>query len=229
GGRPEPVLVGQRAPGATRARGAGAEESLPGFDAGAPAPVGTAEMSGAPFVAREEEGAERVSTVAAAPARRGASRPAKGAAAKGAGTSPRRAAPAPDSAPTGTSGSELTIEELASAAGLSVGELQQLEAFGLMAGRVVGGVCYYDEDALLVARTAAAFAAFGVEARHLRLHKHAAEREAGFIEQIVLPLLKQRNPESRQRAQEHVAELSRLGQTLRAVLLRQALRNQLGG
>ena len=45
-----------------------------------------------------------------------------------------------------------------------------------------------------------ACARYGVEARHLRLHKHAAEREAGFIEQIVLPLLKQRNPEARQRA-----------------------------
>ncbi len=51
-------------------------------------------------------------------------------------------------------------------------------------------------------------ARYGVEARHLRLHKHAAEREAGFIEQIVLPLLKQRNPEARQRAHENVAELS---------------------
>ena len=57
----------------------------------------------------------------------------------------------------------------------------------------------------------------------------AAEREAGFIEQIVLPLLKQRNPEARQRAHDNVTELTRLGQALRAVLLRNALRDQLGG
>jgi hypothetical protein len=68
-----------------------------------------------------------------------------------------------------------------------------------------------------------------VEARHLRLHKHAAEREAGFIEQIVLPLLKQRNPEARQRAEAAVTELSVLGQGLREVLLRSRLRDQLGG
>ena len=117
----------------------------------------------------------------------------------------------------------MTIEELASASGSTVGDIQQLESFGLVAGRLVGGVAYYDEGALAIARTAAGFARFGVEARHLRFHKHAAEREAGFIEQIVLPLLKQRNPEARQRAQDNVAELSRLGQSLRMQLLRTRL------
>ena len=36
--------------------------------------------------------------------------------------------------------------------------------------------------------------AHGVEARHLRMYKVAAEREAGVFEQFVMPLLKQRNP-----------------------------------
>ncbi len=80
-----------------------------------------------------------------------------------------------------------------------------------------------------MARVAAGLARYGVEARHLRIHKLAAEREAGFIEQIVLPLLKQRNPEARQRAHDIVAELTVLGQGLREVLLRTALREQLGG
>jgi DNA-binding transcriptional MerR regulator len=126
-------------------------------------------------------------------------------------------------------GNSVTTEELAVASGLDAGAVAQLESYGLLCGRVVGGVTYFDEDALVVARLAAAFAQFGVEARHLRLHKHAAEREAGFIEQIVLPVLRQRNPEARQRALETVTELSRLGQGLREVLLRVALRNQLGG
>jgi hypothetical protein len=68
-----------------------------------------------------------------------------------------------------------------------------------------------------------------VAARHLRLNKPAAARAAGFIGQIVLPLLKQRNPEARQRAHEAVAELTALGQGLREVLLRTTLRDQLGG
>jgi DNA-binding transcriptional MerR regulator len=124
---------------------------------------------------------------------------------------------------------EMTAEELATASGCSAATLASLESYGLVGGRQIGGVSYYGEDALAVARLAAAFAAFGVEPRHLRLHKHAAEREAGFVEQIVLPLLKQRNPESRQRAHDTVEELSRLGQELRAVLLARALRDQLGG
>lgn len=124
---------------------------------------------------------------------------------------------------------DTTAEELAEASGCTTAALGELESFGLIAGRLVGGVVYYGADALEVARLAAGFAAYGVEARHLRLHKHAVDREAGFIEQVVLPLLKQRNPESRQRAHDTVAELSRLGQALRAVLLRSSLRDQLGG
>jgi hypothetical protein len=126
------------------------------------------------------------------------------------------------------SGATMTIEELAEGSGLDVASVEQLESYGLLCGRVVGGVAYYDEDALTVARVAGGLARYGVEARHLRLHKHAAEREAGFIEQIVLPLLKQRNPEARVRAQEIVTELTQLGQALREVLLRTALRDQLG-
>jgi DNA-binding transcriptional MerR regulator len=123
----------------------------------------------------------------------------------------------------------MTQEELASATGLDTSAVGQLESFGLISSRVVGGVRYYDDEALVVVRLAAAFAPYGVEARHLRLHKHSAEREAGFIEQVVLPLLKQRNPESRQRAFDAAAELSRLGQQLREVVLRMTLREQLGG
>jgi DNA-binding transcriptional MerR regulator len=126
------------------------------------------------------------------------------------------------------SGASMTVEELAQGSGLDVAAVEQLESYGLLCGRLVGGVSYYDEDALTVARVAAGLARYGVEARHLRLHKHAAEREAGFIEQIVVPLLKQRNPEARQRAHEIVTELTQLGQALREVLLRTTLRDQLG-
>ncbi len=123
----------------------------------------------------------------------------------------------------------MTIEELAAAAGITEEAVAELESFGLITGHPVAGVAYYGDDALAVAHLAAGYAAYGVEARHLRFLKHAAEREAGFIEQVVLPLLKQRNPESRQRAHETVADLSRLGIGLRAALLEAALRDQIGG
>jgi hypothetical protein len=87
----------------------------------------------------------------------------------------------------------------------------------------VGGDTFYDGDAMVVARTAAGFVRFGIEARHLRMYKVAAEREAGFMEQVVMPLLKQRNPTARKQAAENLAELARLGEQLRSALLRTAL------
>ena len=128
-----------------------------------------------------------------------------------------------------SSGASLTIDELAGASGMAVADVMALESFGLLGPKVVGGIAYYDEDALTVARLAAGFARYGIEARHLRQYKLAADREAGFVEQIVLPLLKQRNPEARQRANQTVADLTRLGQGLHSALLRSALGDRLGG
>jgi DNA-binding transcriptional MerR regulator len=118
----------------------------------------------------------------------------------------------------------LTLEELAAASGLLTADLTELERFGLLAGRPVAGVVYYDEDALLVARLAAGFRKHGVEARHLRMYRTAAEREASFLEQVVTPLLKQRNPEARRQAMQSLEELARLGQKLRGAQLRLLLR-----
>ena len=115
-------------------------------------------------------------------------------------------------------------DELARASSLTAADMVQLERHGLLVGSSIGGQLYYDEEAMVVARLAAAFARHGVEPRHLRMYKIAAEREAGFYEQVVLPLLKQRNPGARQQALDTLAELSKLGGELRAALLRGAMR-----
>ncbi len=107
--------------------------------------------------------------------------------------------------------------------------MRELEEFGLLSGSNVAGVECFGEDALAVARLAARFARFGIEPRHLRLYKNAADREAGFVEQVVLPLVRQRNPDARARAQETADELALLGQQLRTALLRGALGDLLGG
>ncbi len=130
-----------------------------------------------------------------------------------------------DPGPTGVS---LTREELAAWAGLDAPQLAELERFGLLQGRQVGSDVYFDGDALVVARGAAGFLRYGIEARHLRMYKVAAEREAGFYEQVILPLLKQRNPEGRRRAMEILADLARLGDGLHAALLRAALADYSG-
>jgi hypothetical protein len=118
----------------------------------------------------------------------------------------------------------MTFDELRSASGLEPSALRELERFGLVEGKPVGGQTYYDEDALVVARLCAGFAKHGVEARHLRMYKTAVERESGFYEQVIMPLIKQRNPTSRRQALDTLAELSQLGGDLRGALLRAALR-----
>ncbi|HEY6474316.1 MAG TPA: hypothetical protein VIY26_15590, partial [Acidimicrobiales bacterium] len=142
------------------------------------------------------------------------------------------AAPAAAAAAATTSmvtGASLTAQELAAASGLSLDEVEGLEGFGLICSVRLAGMQTYDEEALAVANLAAAFRAFGIEPRHLRLYRNAVDREMGLIEQVVIPLLRQRNPESRQRAAEGADQLAALGQSMRASLLRQALRQHLGG
>jgi hypothetical protein len=121
------------------------------------------------------------------------------------------------------------MAELAAASGLDEEVLEQLREYGLLVATQVGGAEYFDEDCLAIANLAAGFARYGVEPRHLRLYKNTADREAGFIEQIVLPLVRQRNPEARQRAGRTADELIQLGQGLRSALLRGAIRDLLGG
>jgi DNA-binding transcriptional MerR regulator len=126
-------------------------------------------------------------------------------------------------------GASLSLDELSAACGLDVSMLRELQEYGLLTSASIAGVEYFDEEALAVANLSARFARFGIEPRHLRLYKNAAEREAGFVEQIVLPLVRQRNPEARARAHETADELTQLGQQLRGSLLRTALGNLLNG
>ena len=131
--------------------------------------------------------------------------------------------------PPVVTGASLTAEELCAASGLSETELAGLQDFGLVDPVLVAGIATFDEDALTVANLAADFRKFGIEARHLRLYRNAVDREIGLIEQVIIPLLRQRNPESRQRALDAAQELGTLGQTMRATLLRSALRQHMGG
>jgi DNA-binding transcriptional MerR regulator len=129
----------------------------------------------------------------------------------------------------GQTGVSLTVEEILAATGLTAKDLSELEGFGLIESRTLGNTSYYDDDALVVAKLASGFMAHGVEARHLRMYKVSAEREAGVFEQLVMPLLKQRNPGARVQATERLDELATLGGRLRGAMLRQALREHLGG
>ena len=129
--------------------------------------------------------------------------------------------------PPGPSGGNYTVQELASATGLTEPQVLELEGFGLIGHRDVGGSAYYDEEAATITALAAGFARHGVGPRHLRMYKNSAEREAGLFEQVVMPMIKQRNPLARQQALTTLDELGRLSIELRRALLRQALGNLL--
>jgi DNA-binding transcriptional MerR regulator len=129
---------------------------------------------------------------------------------------------------TGSASIALSRDELAEAAGITAAEVADLERFGLLSGRTIGPTVLYDESALGVARLAAGFLRHGVQGRHLRMYKVAAEREASFFQQVVMPLLKARHPQARQQAVETLGELAELGEGLRAAMLHHALRDYLG-
>jgi DNA-binding transcriptional MerR regulator len=191
-----------------------------GTDA-APRPSATATAAAAGAAASSGRGAHEAKATTKEPTKPSA--PGRGG---HAGSAPGAAATASAAMVTGAS---MTSEELCGASGLSEIELANLEGFGLVESVQVAGMATYDEDALTVANLAAELRVFGIEPRHLRLYKNAVDREVGLIEQVIIPLLRQRNPESRQRAIESAERLGTLGQTMRATLLRASLRRHIGG
>jgi DNA-binding transcriptional MerR regulator len=113
----------------------------------------------------------------------------------------------------------LSRRELIAAAGIDEKQLAELEAFGLV--RRVGRA--YGRDALQVASAAAALGRYGVEPRHLRAVRAAVEREISFIEQVVAPTLRQRNPEAREQAGRTAREIATVTMRLHAALAEGAL------
>lgn len=88
----------------------------------------------------------------------------------------------------------VTRRELLEVSGLNEAALTELEKHQLVVPR--RGTIYYGRDALTVAVVARKLAAYGLDARHLRVVKQAAEREVGLIEQAIAPHLR-RNPAAR--------------------------------
>ncbi|MFE5901954.1 MerR family transcriptional regulator [Streptomyces sp. NPDC056488] len=110
--------------------------------------------------------------------------------------------------------------ELLAAAEVTEAELAEWESYGLIAETEGGG---YDPEAVTVARLVADLGRFGLEPRHLRAVKAAAEREAGLIEQVVAPLRRHRNPQTRAHAEATAKELAAQSVRLHAALMQIAL------
>jgi len=113
----------------------------------------------------------------------------------------------------------MTRRELLEAAGITDDQLAELEDFGLVRrdGR------RYGPDALEITRTVLELAAYGVQARHLRGVRAAAERETTLIEQVVAPTLRQRSPVARASAGTVAREIADLSVRLHRALIEAGL------
>ena len=130
--------------------------------------------------------------------------------------------PAPDLDPAG----EWTRAEVCAELRISGDALDELEAYGMLKPvRGAGESARYDEEAVEIARAAAPFYARAVQARHLRMYQHFAEREAALFAQVLQRYRRQRNPAARDRLEADLQELARAGSRLRALMLRRAARD----
>ena len=114
----------------------------------------------------------------------------------------------------------LSADEVCTAAGLSTAQLDELIGYGLV---VAGPSGWFGSAALAVATAAGELAGYGIEARHLRAFRGAADREVGLVEQVVQQLLRQRGGEARARADEVAREISAVALRLHAALVRAGL------
>ncbi len=117
----------------------------------------------------------------------------------------------------------ISADELVESSGLTHEQLAELRSFGLVSPRT--GTEYFDAEALVVARTASRFADYGLEPRHLRVFKSAADRQVGLVEQVVRPMARQLDDTSRGRVAEMLADLTTLSLRLHTALVRGGLRD----
>jgi DNA-binding transcriptional MerR regulator len=123
---------------------------------------------------------------------------------------------------------EIDLEELCRRAGVSTEFARDLEAYGLLAGLGSGSDKRYPETDADVAAVCAQLTRYGIDARHLRTFRTAADREAALLEQLVAPALRSRSPERRAAGLQDLQGLAELAQELTALLLWRDVRDVAG-
>ncbi|MEU6477165.1 MerR family transcriptional regulator [Streptomyces sp. NPDC047017] len=116
--------------------------------------------------------------------------------------------------------SRIARADLLAAAGIEERDLAEWESYGLLTPPADG---VYDAEAVTVASLVHELGRYGIEPRHLRVMKAAADREAGLIDQVVAPLRRHRNPQTRAHAEARAKELAALAVKLHAALVQSAL------
>ncbi len=125
----------------------------------------------------------------------------------------------PLSTPSGSV--SMSAGELAAAVGCELALLGELEKLGLIASMPTDTGAVFDHEALVVSKAAVELQSRGLQPRHLRMFKVAADREAGALQQLVGPFMK-RGGEAEVNARAELNELVRLGETIHRSILRRS-------
>ncbi|NQX33513.1 MerR family transcriptional regulator [Herbiconiux sp. VKM Ac-2851] len=115
-------------------------------------------------------------------------------------------------------GRRLSREELTREAGATPMLVQ--DAFS---ASVITPAETYGEDSLIVLKALVELQRSGIEPRHLRGFRQAAERELGLIESALMPVARRRDPSSRVKAAELAVEIAGQLEVVRSSLIRSAL------
>ncbi|MEZ0364401.1 MULTISPECIES: MerR family transcriptional regulator [Mycobacterium] len=98
----------------------------------------------------------------------------------------------------------------------------------LKAGVITTGPAgFFDEHAVVILQCARALAEYGVEPRHLRAFRSAADRQSDLIAQIAGPVVKANKAGARDRADDLAREVAALAITLHTSLVKSAVRDAL--
>src|ERR1700733_5884078 len=132
--------------------------------------------------------------------------------------------PGPDSASVAPTRIRLSREDLLERSGVDSELLTALLKAGVI---ITGPGGFFDEHAVVILQCARALAEYGVEPRHLRAFRSAADRQSDLIAQIAGPLVKAGKTGARDRADDLAREVAALAITLHTSLIKSAVRDVL--
>ena len=118
----------------------------------------------------------------------------------------------------------LSREDLLQRSGIDHELLTALVKAGVI---TTGPAGFFDEHSVVIAQCARALAEYGVEPRHLRAFRSAADRQSDLIAQIAGPVVKAGKAGARDRADDLAREVAALAITLHTSLIKSAVRDVL--
>lgn len=123
----------------------------------------------------------------------------------------------------------LSLEDFARTSGLSRSQIEQLVEEGVFnPARDERERLVFVHGDLEVAAAAFRLLRQGLEVRHLRTMRLAADRETDLIRQLAAPLLRHRNPDARHEAAAILADCSQAAVQLQEGIVRRRLKELLG-